>query len=102
MMLVDSSDQLPDLTLKLSDRLFLGGEIFNFFKRAITDPNGPAVPTLFWILRLGPWQLEHEFMAGMWFICPASAHHVFETPPEKLWQTILREWAANCHPFDDP
>lgn len=35
--------------------------------------------------------LEREFLNGAWFLHPASSHHVFETPPEILWQTLLRE-----------
>jgi len=90
MMLVHSSDQQPDLTLKLCDGIFLGGDL-QFLQEAMTDPNGPAVRLCFGYCGWGPGQLEHEFLAGMWFICPATANHVFESPPEKLWQTILRE-----------
>ncbi|MCB1084910.1 MAG: YqgE/AlgH family protein [Chlamydiia bacterium] len=35
--------------------------------------------------------LEREFLNGAWFLCPAKENHVFETPPEILWQTLLRE-----------
>ncbi|MBF5060165.1 YqgE/AlgH family protein [Candidatus Neptunochlamydia vexilliferae] len=35
--------------------------------------------------------LEREFLNGAWFLCPASSHHLFETAPEYLWQTLLRE-----------
>jgi len=35
--------------------------------------------------------LEREFLNGNWFLYPASNHHVFETSPKLLWQTLLRE-----------
>ncbi|MCB1106698.1 MAG: YqgE/AlgH family protein [Chlamydiia bacterium] len=35
--------------------------------------------------------LEREFLKGAWFLCPAKKEHVFTTPPERLWQTLLRE-----------
>lgn len=90
MMLVHSSDQQPDLTLKLCDGVYLGGDL-QFLQEAMTDANGPHVRLCFGYSGWGAGQLEQEFLSGMWFIYPASAHHVFETPPEKLWQTILRE-----------
>lgn len=35
--------------------------------------------------------LEREFLNGAWFLCAANSHHLFETPAECLWQTLLRE-----------
>jgi len=35
-------------------------------------------------------QLEGELKRKAWFTYPASLELVFETPPEKLWQTILQ------------
>jgi len=37
-----------------------------------------------------PGQLENELKRKSWLIYPASLELVFETPPERLWQTILR------------
>ena len=34
-------------------------------------------------------QLEEEMKRKAWLIFPASLELVFETPPEKLWQTVL-------------
>lgn len=36
-------------------------------------------------------QLDNELKAKAWLIHPASLSLVFETPPEALWQTILRQ-----------
>lgn len=35
--------------------------------------------------------LEREFLNNIWFLHPATSYHVFETPTELLWQTLLRE-----------
>jgi len=90
MMLVHSSDQLPDQTLNLCEGVFLGGDL-QFLQEALSNSNGPDVRLCFGYCGWGPGQLEREFMGGMWFLCPAAAKHVFETPADKLWQTVLRE-----------
>lgn len=38
-----------------------------------------------------PGQLDNEMKAKAWLVHPGSLHLVFEVPPEKLWQTILRQ-----------
>lgn len=38
-----------------------------------------------------PGQLDHEIRAKAWLAQPASLELVFETSPETLWQTILRQ-----------
>lgn len=38
-----------------------------------------------------PGQLDNELRAKAWLTHPASIELVFDTPPERLWQTILRQ-----------
>lgn len=90
MMLLHSSDQLGEQALKICDGVYLGGDL-TFLQESIHDSNGPHVRLCFGYSGWGPGQLEHEFLIGNWFIHPATAQHVFETPPEKLWQLLLRE-----------
>ena len=90
MMLLHSNDQLPDQTLTICNGVFLGGDM-QFLQEAMSDPNGPAVRLCFGYCAWGPGQLEREFLGGLWFLTAASAKHIFETPIEKLWQTVLRE-----------
>jgi putative transcriptional regulator len=40
-----------------------------------------------------PGQLDNEMRAKAWLTHPASLDLVFETPPEKLWQHVLRKRA---------
>jgi putative transcriptional regulator len=37
-----------------------------------------------------PGQLEGELKRKAWLTYPASLELIFDTPPEKLWQTVLR------------
>jgi len=37
-----------------------------------------------------PGQLENEMKRKAWLTHPASLELVFETPPEKLWQKVLK------------
>jgi len=90
MMLLHSSDTIPDQTLKVCDGVYLGGDV-PFLQEAMMNPAGPHIHLCFGYAGWGPGQLEREFLSGLWFIHPASAKHVFDTPPEKSWQAILRE-----------
>jgi putative transcriptional regulator len=90
MMLLHSSDHIPEQTLTLSEGVFLGGDL-QFLQEAISDANGPAVRLCFGYCGWGAGQLEREFLAGSWFLHPGNSRHVFETPPDKIWQAILRE-----------
>ncbi len=38
----------------------------------------------------GPGQLENELRHKAWLTYPASLELVFDVPPEKLWETVLR------------
>jgi len=90
MMLLHSSQELADQALKICDGVFLGGDI-QFLQQAINDPSGPNLLLCFGFTGWESGQLEREFLSGNWFLAPGNAHHVFETPPEKMWQTTLRE-----------
>ncbi len=90
MMLLHSSDKLPDQTLNLCDGVYLGGDL-QFLQEGVADANGSPLRLCFGYCGWAAGQLEREFLSGDWFLHPASAKHLFETPPEKLWQTILRE-----------
>lgn len=90
MMLLHSSNTIPDQTIEICAGVYLGGDI-QFLQEIISDQNGPSVRLCFGYSGWQAGQLEREFLDGGWFICAASAAHIFDTPPEKLWQTLLRE-----------
>ena len=90
MMLLHASDQIPDQTLNLCEGVYLGGDL-QFLQEAVSNVNGPAIRLCFGYCGWGAGELERQFLSGGWFLHPASAKHIFQTPPEKIWQTILRE-----------
>lgn len=90
MMLLHSSNALADQALTICEGVYLGGDL-QFLQEAAADANGPYLRLCFGYTGWNPGQLERDFLSGNWFIHPASAKHVFETAPEKLWQSILRE-----------
>ena len=90
-MLLHTSDTLPQQTLKVCDGVYLGGDL-NFLHEALsTEQGGPYIHLCFGYSGWGPGQLEREFLDGQWLLYPASEHYVFEIPPDKLWQTVLRD-----------
>ena len=79
----------------------LGGD-FNFFKKSILDnKRDPHIHLCFGYAGWGTGQLEREFLDGHWFLHPATARHIFETPPEKLWQSSSGNGRQVCYPFHD-
>ncbi len=90
MMLLHTSDKIPAQTLKICDDVYLGGDL-QFLQEAISDEHGPHLHMCFGYAGWGAGQLEREFLDGHWFLFPASEHHLFQIPAEKLWQTLLRE-----------
>lgn len=90
MMLLHSSDKVPQQTLEICEGVHLGGDL-QFLQEALSDTNGPAVQLYFGYSGWGSGQLEREFLDGGWFLAPASARIIFYTPPEKMWALLLRE-----------
>lgn len=90
MMLLHSSDQHKQQTLKICEGVYLGGDL-QFLQDSILDPNGPFIHLCFGYAGWGAGHLEREFLDGHWFLHPGSADKIFHTSPEKLWQVLLRE-----------
>ncbi len=85
MMLLHTSDKIPDQTMEICEGVYLGGDL-QFLQETITDPNGPAIHLCFGYAGWGAGQLEREFLDGGWFLYPATAHLLFDISTEKLWQ----------------
>lgn len=90
MMLLHSSQQPNEQAVKICEGVYLGGDL-QFLQEGASSASGPAIRICFGYAGWGAGHLEREFLAGNWFLHPASAKHVFDAPPEKLWQMILRE-----------
>ncbi len=90
MMLLHTSDKIPQQTMPVCDGVYLGGDL-NFLQEALSESDGPSIHLCFGYAGWGAGQLEREFLDGHWYLCPANSHHIFQTEPDKLWQTLLRE-----------
>lgn len=90
MMLLHTSDTIPNQTLKICEDVYLGGDL-QFLQDALTNEGGPEINLCFGYAGWGAGQLEREFLDGSWFLYPATKKHIFNTPSEKLWQHLLRE-----------
>lgn len=98
MMLLHTSDQIPQQTLQVCDGVYLGGDL-QFLQETITDENGPPINLCFGYAGWTAGQLEREFLDGHWFIHPASMRHIFHTTPEHLWSALLREMGGKYAPL---
>lgn len=90
MMLLHQSNHIETQTLEIAKNVYLGGDL-TFLQSALLNPEGPPIHLCFGYAGWTMGQLEREFLDGHWFLHPATAKHIFEVPPEKLWQTLLRE-----------
>ena len=90
MMLLHNSDKIPEQTIEICEGVHLGGDL-HFLQESVQDSSGPSMRLCFGYAGWQAGQLEREFLDGGWFLYPASAAYIFETPPEKLWSTLLRE-----------
>jgi putative transcriptional regulator len=88
MMLLHTSAAHPEQTMKITDGVYLGGDL-QFLQEAITNAEGPKIILCFGYSGWASGQLEREFLDGRWLICPATEKMLFDTPPDKLWQQLL-------------
>jgi Putative transcriptional regulator len=90
MMLLHTSDKIPQQTLQVCDGVYLGGDL-QFLQDSIADEQGPSLLLCFGYTGWGSGQLERELLDGQWFIVPATEEWLFKTPPDALWQCLLRK-----------
>jgi putative transcriptional regulator len=90
MMILHTSPAIPEETVEVMEGTYLGGDL-DFLQQALSDPAGPPLRLCFGFCGWTAGLLEREFLDGGWFLCRAPARHLFETPPEKLWSTLLKE-----------
>lgn len=88
MLILHSSENEQSLPVK--DGISLGGDL-DFLQEALLDEEGPSIRLLFGYTNWAAGQLEREFLNGQWFVSPGCSKHVFETPVESVWQTVLKE-----------
>jgi putative transcriptional regulator len=90
MMLLHASNKIPEQTIEIIPEVYLGGDL-QFLQESISEPTGPSMLLCFGYTGWHAGQLEREFLDGGWFLCQATKEHIFDTPPDKLWQELLRK-----------
>lgn len=98
MMLLHNSKLIEHQTLNICEDVYLGGDL-PFLQEASRDSQGPKIHLCFGYTGWGAGLLEREFLDGQWFIHPATAEHIFEVPPDKLWTTLLRAMGGKYASF---
>lgn len=90
MMLLHNSDAILDQTIEICAGVYLGGDL-QFLQDTVSNTGGPTLRLCFGYTGWQAGQLEREFLDGRWFLHPANAKYIFETPANKLWSTLLRD-----------
>ncbi|MBT3394383.1 MAG: YqgE/AlgH family protein [Waddliaceae bacterium] len=90
MMLLHNSISIPGQTFEVSEGVYIGGDL-SFLQNSIVDNGGPTINICFGYVGWAHGQLEREFLDGKWFLHPSSPHHIFSTPVDRMWQSILLE-----------
>jgi putative transcriptional regulator len=90
LMILHSSHEPSDLTMEICPGAYLGGDI-HFLEQAAGNEEGPFIRLCLGYCAWAPGQLEKEFLNNLWFLHPANAKYLFETPSESLWRLILKE-----------
>lgn len=86
-MLIQDQGFGGETSLEIAEGIYLNGDMESM-------QEGAHFPRTLLCFGYGGWAsgiLEREFLNGAWFLCPATKEYLFDTPPEKLWQTLLRK-----------
>jgi putative transcriptional regulator len=90
----DEPDEEEDLRgMRIADNLYLSTS--PDLLRRLLEPSPPVLVRLFvgysgW----GPGQLEAELAASAWLMSEVDRDLIFDTPPDKLWETAIRRLGA--------
>ncbi|MBP9840801.1 MAG: YqgE/AlgH family protein [Simkaniaceae bacterium] len=98
MMLLHTSSHSTPASLQVCEGVTLGGDL-EFLQEACNDPNGPEILLCLGYCGWGPDKLDQELLNGEWFLHKASKELIFNTPPEKIWQTALRDMGGKYAPL---
>jgi putative transcriptional regulator len=89
------SDEPEELRgMRIADDLYLSND--PALLRRLLEPSPPPFARLIvgysgW----GPGQLEEELQASAWLMSDIDRAVIFETPPDKMWETAIRRLGAD-------
>ena len=88
MMLLHTSEQNKDQTLKVSEGIYLGGDL-PFLQESLSSKEVPDILLCFGYTGWISTELDQELLSGLWYTAPSSKDLIFNIPPEKIWQNAL-------------
>jgi Putative transcriptional regulator len=88
-MMLHSSDLVPEQTLPICDGVYLGGNV-EFLQQQMTLTEGPQIRLCFGYCAWGAGQLDEEILSGAWFCHPATQEYVFHTEASQIWSSLLK------------
>jgi putative transcriptional regulator len=98
MMLLHSSDTIPEQTLEICPSVHLGGDL-QFLQETIRKKEGAKIHLCFGYTGWGEGQLEREFLEEHWFTYQAKSHYIFNLPSDKIWSTLLKDMGGKFAPL---
>jgi putative transcriptional regulator len=90
LMLLHNAPSPSQQLLSVTEDVFLGGDL-EYLHELLEDEKQPQIYLCFGYSGWASSQLEREVLEGHWFICQANKKLIFETPPEELWHSLLKE-----------
>ncbi len=89
MMLLHTAPSSEQQLLEVTQGVFLGGDL-QYLHELVEEKSNPTVYLCFGYAGWAGGQLEKEHLEGSWIATPATKELVFETDPNDLWETVLK------------
>lgn len=90
MMLLHSSEKIPEQTIEICPDVYLGGDL-RFLQETLDDTSGPHITLCFGYSGWNSGQLEREFLDGAWYLAKSTYSNIFEVPQDELWSKLLKD-----------
>jgi putative transcriptional regulator len=88
----DEDDELRGM--RIADNLYLSTSP-NLLRRLLEPSPPPMARLLIGYAGWGPGQLEAELHESQWLMSDVDRDLIFNTPPERLWETAIRRLGAD-------
>src|SRR5688500_9553288 len=85
--------ELDGDALEITDGVYLSASS-DLIRHALQSSPDPQVRLVIGYAGWAPGQLDDELAASSWLMAPVHADLVFETPIDKMWETVIRRLGA--------
>jgi putative transcriptional regulator len=80
--------------IRITDQLYLSTSP-DLLRRLLEPPPPPRTRLIVGYSGWGPGQLEAELGASAWLLSDVDRDLIFDTPPDKMWETAIRRLGAD-------